>query len=180
MLLIKTMLLKTYKKEIFRPECNPEFESLHCIAYLDQDISEVLPYLNAELGGFDYVKDPPAVVFKSQGRLISVHGDRIAINSLKDEAQADKILTWLVGEINSTWQNRDRITPCFEGVPKPNVVDLLKYLPQTNCRECSCPTCLVFACRMAEGVKSPRDCPHLEDANRQKLDGILSGFTFTD
>ena len=47
------MLLKTYQKEIFRPECNPDFESLHCIAYLDQDISAVLPYLNAELGGFD-------------------------------------------------------------------------------------------------------------------------------
>jgi len=33
------------------------------------------------------------------------------INSLKDETQADKILKRLVGEINSTWQNRDRIKP---------------------------------------------------------------------
>jgi hypothetical protein len=32
------MLLKSYRKEIFRPECNPSFQSLHCIAYLDQDI----------------------------------------------------------------------------------------------------------------------------------------------
>ena len=174
------MLLKNYKKEIFRPECNPEFESLHCIAYLDQDISEVLPYLNAELGGFDYVEDPPAVIFKSQGRLISVHGDKIAINALKDEAEVDKILNWLVGEINSTWQKRDRIKPCFEGVPKPNVVDLLRYLPQTNCRECNCPTCLVFACRMAEGINSPQDCQHLDDINSQKLDEIMSGFTFID
>jgi CO dehydrogenase/acetyl-CoA synthase gamma subunit (corrinoid Fe-S protein) len=70
--------------------------------------------------------------------------------------------------------------PCFEGVPKPNVVDLLKYLPQTNCRKCNCPTCLVFACRMAEGIKSPRNCPHLDEANREKLDGIMSGFTFID
>ena len=174
------MLLKTFKKEIFRPECNPEFESLHCIAYLDQDISKVLPYLNAELGGFDYVKEPPAVIFKSHGRLISVHGDKIAINSLKDEAQADQILNWLVGEINSAWQNRDRIEPSFEGVPKPNVVDLLKYLPQTNCRECDCPTCLVFACRMAEGVTCPQDCPHLDDESLQRLNRIMSGFKFID
>ena len=174
------MLLKTYKKEIFRPECNPEFESLHCIAYLDQDISEVLPYLNAELGGFDYVKDPPAVIFKSHGRLISVHGDRIAINSLKDNTEADRILKWLVDEINSTWLKRDQITPSFEGVPRPNVVELLKYLPQTNCRECDCPTCLVFACRMAEGVKSPHDCPHLDGDGIQELDGIMSGYTFSD
>ena len=174
------MLLKTFKKEIFRPECNPEFESLHCIAYLDQDISGVLPYLNAELGGFDYVKEPPAVIFKSHGRLIAVHGDRIAINSLKDEAQADQILKWLVGEINSAWQNRDRIEPSFEGVPRPNVVDLLKYLPQTNCGDCSCPTCLVFACRMAEGVKSPHDCTLLDDESLQRLNRIMSGFKFSD
>ncbi len=29
------MLLKEYRKEIFRPECNPNFKSLHCIARLD-------------------------------------------------------------------------------------------------------------------------------------------------
>jgi|GEM_PF-5826686 len=54
------MLLKSYSKEIFRPECNPSFESVHCIANLDQDISAVLPYLNTVLGGFGYLKDPPA------------------------------------------------------------------------------------------------------------------------
>ncbi len=86
------MLLINYSKEIFRPECNPGFESLHCIAHLDQDISEVLPYLNAVLGGFDYLKDPPAVIFRSQGKLITVHGNKIAINALRDEAEADKIL----------------------------------------------------------------------------------------
>lgn len=32
------MLLKSYTKEIFRPECNPSFQSLHCIAHLNQDI----------------------------------------------------------------------------------------------------------------------------------------------
>jgi len=173
------MLLKTYKKEIFRPECNPDFESLHCIAYLDQDISEVLPYLNAELGGFDYVKDPPAVIFKSRGRLISVHGDKIAINALKDEAQADKILKWLVGEINSTWQKRDRIKPSYEGLPKPNLIKILKYLPQTNCRQCKLPTCLVFACRMAEGVNASEDCPVLDAQCKIELDQYMSQFCFS-
>jgi len=34
------MILKSYIKKIFRPECNAGFKSLHCIARLDQDISE--------------------------------------------------------------------------------------------------------------------------------------------
>ncbi len=56
------MLLQSYTKDIFRPECNPSFESVHCVARLDQDISAALPYLNSELGGTQYFKDPPAVM----------------------------------------------------------------------------------------------------------------------
>ena len=78
------MILKNYRKQIFRPECNPEFQSLHCIADLDQDISDVLPYLNSTLGGFEYLKDPPSVTFGVHGRLITVHADKIAVTALKD------------------------------------------------------------------------------------------------
>ena len=52
------MLLKSYRKEVVRPECRPEAESLHCIAHLDQDIGAVLPYLNAVLGGFPVHQGP--------------------------------------------------------------------------------------------------------------------------
>ena len=172
------MLLKSYSKEIFRPECNPGFESVHCIAHLDQDISEVLPYLNAVLGGFDYLKDPPAVIFRSQGKLITVHGDKIAINALKDEAEADKILDWLKREINEAWDNRDDIEPSYEGAPKPKVIEILKLLPKTNCKECGEPTCMVFAARMAEGVKGPEDCPLLSPVDKHRLDGYMSQFNF--
>src|SRR5512141_1798235 len=113
------MLLKRYTRKIFRAECNPSFESLHCIATLDQDVSEALPYLNTVLGGFEYLKEPPAVVFRSRGRLIAVHGRRIAVNALQDEAEADKILEWLKREINDAWERRAEIAPCYEGAPKP-------------------------------------------------------------
>jgi ArsR family metal-binding transcriptional regulator len=83
---------KKLHQKIFRAECNPQLESLHCIAKLDQDVSEALLYLNAVLGGFEYLKDPPAVMLRSRGRLITVHGREIAINALNDEAEADKIL----------------------------------------------------------------------------------------
>ena len=105
------MLLETYTKEIFRPECNPSFQSLHCIAHLDQDVSEALPYLNAVLGGFEYLKDPPAVTFRIQGKIMTVHPREIAVNALKDEEEADKILEWLKREINEAWEKRTEIEP---------------------------------------------------------------------
>lgn len=173
-----TVLLTSYRKEIFRPGCNPGFQSLHCIAHLDQDVSAALPYLNAVLGGFEYLKDPPAVTFRSRGRLITVHGREIAINALRDEEEADKVLQWLKREINQAWEKRAEITPSTEGAPKPQVFEILKLLPRTNCRECGEPTCMVFAARAAEGVRSAADCPPLKPEAKQHLEDYLGRFNF--
>ncbi|RJR40635.1 MAG: Fe-S cluster protein [Desulfobacteraceae bacterium] len=170
------MLLETYTKEIFRPECNPSFQSLHCIAHLDQDVSEALPYLNAVLGGFEYLKDPPAVTFRIQGKIITVHPREIAVNALRDEAEADKILEWLKREINEAWDKRAEIEPRYQGSPKPKILEILKLLPKTNCRECGEPTCMVFSTRIAEGVKGAEDCPPLEEEKEAKLLEYMSQF----
>lgn len=170
------MLLKNYTKEIFRPECNPSLQSLHCIAHLEQDITEALPYLNAVLGGFEYFKDPPAVTFRIHGKLITAHSREIAVNSLRDEEEADKILEWLKREINEAWEKRGEIVPSYEGAPKPGLLEILKLLPKTNCRECNQPTCMVFASLVAQGVKGGEDCPPMKEENREKLQAYMSQF----
>lgn len=163
---------------IFRPEQNPEFESLHCIADLEQDIALVLPYLNTVLGGFEYLNDPPALILKSRGRLITLHARQIAINALKDADEAEKLLQWLMAEINAAWEARDGIEPSFEGLPRPGVLEILRQLPKTNCRKCGQRTCLVFATRLAEGIQVPADCTELSKKSRQGLEDYLTGFTF--
>jgi len=172
------MLLKGYRKKIFRPECNPRFQSLHCIAYLDDDIAEVLPYLNAVLGGHQYLKKPPSLTFKYHGKLITLHSREIAVNALKEEEEADKILQWLKKQINETWKKRDQIEPSFGTVAKPRILDILKLLPKSNCRECGQPTCMVFASLVAEGVKGPQDCPPLNGQNKYDLQKHLEKFSF--
>ena len=174
------MLLRGYKKEIFKPECNPHFESLHCIAHLEDDISEVIPYLNAELGGTAYVKDPPSVMFQINGRLIAVHKRKIAINALKDEDEADKILQWLTNEINETWEKRHKIQPMETVAEKPKLIEVLKLMPKTNCRECGQPTCMVFSSLVIQGVKGPDDCPELDAENKKQLEAYLGKYSFPD
>jgi ArsR family metal-binding transcriptional regulator len=174
------MLLKSFRKEIFRPECNPNFQSLHCLAHLDQDVGPALPYLNAHLGGFEYHPEPPAVTLRVQGKLITVHGDRIAINALRDEAEADKILEWLRREINQCWEDRAGIEPCFEGAPRPKLIEVLKLLPRTNCGECGRPTCMVFAAEAVEGVRGAKDCPPLSPEQAGLMDGYLGRFNLEE
>jgi ArsR family metal-binding transcriptional regulator len=172
------MLLEGYTKRIFRPECNPSFQSIHCIAELDQDVGKVLPYLNAELGGFEYFRDPPAVTFRTQGKIITVYPRQIAINALKDEAEAEKILQWLKGEINQTWENREAITPCYAGKVKPKLLEVLRLLPKTNCKRCGQPTCMVFAAQIVEGGRGIEHCPELSEHHRAKLVSYLEAFEF--
>jgi hypothetical protein len=66
------MLLEGYKKEMFLPKCNPSFQSVHCVAHVDQNIAEVLPYLNTELGGGDYVRLPPSLTLHIHGKLVTL------------------------------------------------------------------------------------------------------------
>lgn len=172
------MLLTGYTREIFRPECNPSFESVHCRATLTEDIGAVLPYLNAVLGGSQYLDDPPEVMFHHHGRIIKVGASEIAINALKDEVEADRILGWLQEEINQAWEKRGEIEPCFTGRIKPQLMAVLKLLPKTNCKQCGQATCMVFAALVVEGGRGPEHCPALDANNREALDRYLSGFYF--
>ena len=171
-------MLLSYRKEIFRPECNSTFQSLHCIARLDQDIGEVLPYLNTTLGGFVYFKDPPGVTFRVHGKLITLHSRKIAINALKDEAEADKILEWLKREINETWDKRAEIEPSFQSTPRPQLLHILKLLPKTNCRQCGQPTCMVFSALAIQGVLGAGDCSPIDPLAKENLTAYLDRFHF--
>jgi len=174
----KLMLLMGYREEISRPTCNNTFQSLHCIAHLDEDISDVLPYLNAVLGGDTYIKDPPSVTFRTQGKLITVHARKIAVNALRDEAEAHHIMGWLKNEINDAWEHRVAIEPKYDGKSKPHLLEIYKRLPKTNCRKCGQPTCMMFASLATEGIKGYDDCPEMTEENAIKLKNYLSRFRF--
>jgi ArsR family metal-binding transcriptional regulator len=170
------MLLKSYQLEIFNNKCMPGAMSVNCFAHLDQDVSAALPYLNTALGGFEYVQDPPAVTFKAHGKLITVHSRKIAVNALQDEAEARKIVDWLQREINEAWKNRQKIAPRYTGAARPQIIDILKSLPRTNCGECGAPTCMVFAARIVEGAAGVDDCPPLDGKQKQQLQMYLGDF----
>jgi len=170
------MLLNGYTKEIFRSKCDTEAQTLMCHAHLDSDISEVLPYLNTVLYGFTYIKDPPSITFKASGKLITVHADMIAVNAIKNEEEADKIIAWLQNEINDAWENRNTIKPSYESAGQPKIIEILKHLPKTNCGDCNAPTCMVFAVQAGEGGKTTSQCPHMSEATRSSLTDYMANF----
>lgn len=163
------MLLQSYSLEIFNNKCKPDALTVQCHAHLDQEIGKALPYLNSVLGGNEYIVDPPSITFKIHGKLISVQARRIAINAMKDGAEAKKIVEWLKEEINDAWERRDEIEPLFTGSPKMQLPKILKLLPKTNCRECGAPTCMVFAIQLMEGAKDSNQCSDLEEKKTETI-----------
>lgn len=108
--------------------------------------------------------------------MITVYGNKIAVNALKDEAEAGKIVEWLKREINKAWEKREEIQPSFDDLPRPQVMEILKMLPKTNCQECGEPTCMVFSVAVTEGVKGAEDCPLMSTESQEKLKDYLKRF----
>jgi len=167
------LLIRTYTKSFVRPP-NPNAQHLRCFAALDADVTAVLPYLNTVLKGFEYLTDPPSLTLKLPGKLVTIHPQEIALNIVKDEDEAEEILAWLQRAINDTWVRRGEIEPSFEVAPRPRVLDMLRLLPKTNCRQCGAPTCMVFAVGLSTGEKAPLQCPFLSQPDQEKLGEYLS------
>jgi len=173
------MMIQHYRKEFVRPP-NPSAQHLRCFAHLDEDISEVLPYLNTVVRGYRYSRHPPSLTLKHQGKLITLTAHEIAINMVQDEAEAENILEWLKQEINAAWQRRGEIAPSYEVAEPPRILDILKFLPRTNCRACDEPTCMVFATHVSQGTKGLDACPHIDQEKKERLRDYLRQFHLQD
>jgi ArsR family metal-binding transcriptional regulator len=173
-----SLLLKEYKIEFCRPP-NPTAQHLRCFVYFDENISDLLPYLNTDLKGYQYIKDPPSLTLKYNGKLITLYSREIHINIIQDEDEAKKIIGWLREKINEVRKRREEIRPSFETQQRPGILHILKMLPKTNCRECGEPTCMVFAVSITEGRKSPENCTQLDIRHRTILKEYLEQFCVT-
>jgi acetyl-CoA decarbonylase/synthase complex subunit gamma len=53
-------------------------------------------------------------------------------------------------------------------------LEIYKLLPQTNCKECSFPTCLAFAMRLAAKQAELKACPYVSEESKAKLEAASS------
>ena len=48
-------------------------------------------------------------------------------------------------------------------------IEIFKFLPKTNCKECGVPTCLAFAMALAQAKAELSSCPYVSDEAKEKL-----------
>lgn len=172
------MLLSGYRKEISQSATDTPSHEMHCIAYLNEDICEVLPYLNAVLDGNVFIRVPPSFTFKLQRGCITVYARKIVLDAFNDEAVVDSFLIWIKQVINETWEKRETLIPKYYGNAKPHVIEIYELLPKTDCCKCGLETCMRFASLAARGAKDFMDCPELTLEEAIKLKDYLCRFYF--
>lgn len=155
------MLVEKYSLRLYRPKCDVDTEAVNAFGLVSVDLSPVIPYLNAVIQGGVYSSAVPSLTFYHEGHMMTVQARQIGATRCADEAEARRLLDWLLGLINDTWDRRDQIQPRYEQVPPLKPLEVYKLLPATNCGRCGESTCLSFAAKMVAGQRAAADCAPL-------------------
>ncbi|MFC1994015.1 (Fe-S)-binding protein [Chloroflexota bacterium] len=146
------------------PECHSDGGWYRIAVDLQDDISEVLPYLNAELRGFDYNHDAKILLCTANKKSYAFRSHEIMIAPVENREEALILADNMVSTVNSIWNRRNTIEPNFRGKPRlPNVLDIYKLLPGTNCKECGSSTCMSFAVALRIDSNKTSLCPYIQE-----------------
>ena len=175
------LLEKIDNLDIFRPKMDSTKEVLHAIATFRVDISPAFPYVNAELGGWDYDQTNQVLLLKlSDGKWVTLHPQKIAIRGARDMAEAKALLVWIQAQINDIYARREAITPRCVSQAGLKVIEILRLLPMTNCKVCGYAACMAYAAALREGEISLQACTPLWEEKyrekREKLEAYLQSY----
>lgn len=132
--------------------CVADETKIRIVAHISGDLTDVFPYLNAEMKQASYNVHGPTFTFMDGYRMISAYPRRIAVAKADEIIDAWRVLEELRRQVNQVWTRRHEIEPSYERRKKPPALEIYKRLPQTNCGACGELTCLAFAVKVHGGA----------------------------
>jgi ArsR family metal-binding transcriptional regulator len=166
-------LIRDYDLELCAPPCRPGADTWSARACLRVDIGGVLPYLNARIDNADYDHHAGVLIWKNKGRSFAFRTREIKASPAGDREEGRKLIEEAVALVNDTWAERDRIEADFTKRTAPNLMQVYRLMPGTNCRECGFPTCMAFAAALLEGKTELSRCEALNlPEYAEKLSGL--------
>jgi DNA-binding CsgD family transcriptional regulator/ArsR family metal-binding transcriptional regulator len=128
---------------------------------LDQDVRFLFPYINAVRDDALCYEKPEHVRFLFEGYRCFLYPDLAAAHFFENKTAAKAFIVNLMDFLNHMDAQKNQIRPNFEKIRQVPVIDILKLLPKTNCRECGFLTCMAFAAAVTKGRTMADKCPHL-------------------
>lgn len=164
------MYIKEIKIKKILP-CLTDQTRIRFYAELDNEIAELLPYLNRIIKNAIYNPTIQTLSIKITDSIVTLYPNReIAAGYVKDTQTLQMICDWLKQKINYVYENKDKIEPLFEQKNKLGVLEVYRLLPQTNCKKCGELTCLSFAAKVVSEEKNILSCSEIfyEDYSQKR------------
>jgi len=155
-----------YRLRFETPPCLPGSETVSAILEFDEDISDLLPLINAEFGPGIFDKDMPSLRLTHEDHPLIFFSRKIGIGKCADRQDGERAAQKIWEMLQWIRDHRDQITPSYQTLGRVTALDVFKLLPRTNCRQCDYPTCLAFATAVSQGEAEPEECPPLLEPER--------------
>ncbi len=141
-----------------------------------EDLSKLMPFLNAEANVLLYEPDEdPVMIFKLENYRVALRRHELSIGPVSDRLAGRESLSKVIGFLNEIWHGRHDMEPNFEPRRRPPALEIFKLLPGTNCGECGEAACMAFAVKIALGRLAPSLCPQLQKdlASMRRLHALM-------
>lgn len=142
-------------------------------AMLSENVRELIPYVNALVKHTSYDQGGLKITFKYHGSPVVLESRRVVIGQLDDLDAAEDMLDDLIGFLNRVKGQKDKIVPVYNPKPQPQLIEIIKLLPRTNCGQCGETTCTAFALKLVLGQQQADNCLYLTGDEIRKVLSII-------
>lgn len=155
-------LISHYDFEIIEPGCAPGSGRYGLRIVVVEDISEIMAYINAIADNAWYDHENRTLILKESRQAYALRRHEVRVGRLAEPSMAAEMSSKIVQRLNAIWDDRANIQPRLTTRKLPSIIDILKLLPRTNCRQCGYLTCLAFAAALRSSEADVEACSPLQ------------------
>jgi len=171
-------LIQKFDLKLITPDCFPGADWYRAYLHLDDDITKALPYLNAELKCAEYDHSAKILLWMNDNKKYAFRPHEIVIAPVESREEAQMLANHIISTVNDIWSRKEEIDPNFQREKaRPNVLDIYKLTPKTNCRECGL-TCMAFATALRDNPSKLSLCPYF--SNEEYKNFLMVGNIFAE
>jgi len=127
----------------------------------DRDVSALFPYINAVCDDAVFYDQPAHVRLLLDGHRCLLYPHMAVAYYFENKGEAENFAGRTVDFLNRIDDRKAGITPNHDQLKRIPIMDMMKVLPKTNCRECGYTTCMAFAAALMKGKAATEHCPSL-------------------
>lgn len=129
---------------------------------LDRDVSPLFPYINSTSDNAVYYEQPEHMRFLLKGYRCVLYSRTAVTRFFESKTTATLFASDLIDYLNYIYEQKENITPNYAQIKHIPIIDILRVLPKTNCRECGYLSCVAFAVGIIKGKVAADKCPRLD------------------